>query len=423
MHRALLAAIVLLCSLGQDLPVISVAGGAAQAPQPAPARAGTALPALPVIRIDPRDTTLDSPRRASLTFLEPRPIDEVLALLTAGTPFSVAIDADATGSFRGELKHLTLRDALTALLAPLGLDFDTRGTVIRVRRRQHETRLFDLNMLNVQRGLTRTTGGTDGAASLGSAAASDDVLGGIADGVRALLSEGGRVHVDRRAGLAQVTDYTERLDRVAAYLETLHLRSGRQVRLQAQVFEVTLRDAPSINWIAVRDRLGLPAAVPEAGFAVDPLVLRTVLLAQGDVRVLWAPDVTTLNNEPAMVRVSTPGGTSLTMTVVPQIAPDGAVQLSVSHTWQEPAGTGGGAGERRKDKRPVSPQVLRVSEADTVTRVMDGSTVMISGLLRPVQEHSGRRPEQVTKAHAELVVLLRPTIVSAGAFAATDGKR
>ena len=74
----------------------------------------------------------------------------MLSLLTAGTPFSVSIDADATGSFRGELKQLTLREALTAMLAPLGLDFDVRGTVIRVQRRQLETRLFDLNVLNVQ---------------------------------------------------------------------------------------------------------------------------------------------------------------------------------------------------------------------------------------------------------------------------------
>ena len=39
------------------------------------------------------------------------------------------------------------------MLAPLGLDFEVQGTVIRVRRRQLETRLFDLNLLNVQRGL------------------------------------------------------------------------------------------------------------------------------------------------------------------------------------------------------------------------------------------------------------------------------
>jgi hypothetical protein len=400
MQRVLLAAaILLLPSWGQDLPVIRVAGEAAGQPPPRPeqARPATGLPPLPATQIDPRHATLDSSRRLSLSFLEPRPIDEVLRLLTAGTPFSVAIDAGASGAFRGELKQLTLREALTTLLAPLGLDYDVRGTVIRVRRRQLDTRLFDLNMLNVHRGLTRTAGGAAGTARLESSVAADDVMGGIAAGIRALLSESGRVHVDPRAGLAQVTDYVDRLDRVALYVDTLHRRTGRQVRLQAQVLEVTLRDAASIDWQLVRRQLGLQAGVPAAGLAADPAALRAALAAQGDVRALWAPEVTTLNNEPAMVRVATTGGTSLTMAVVPQISADGIVQLSVSHTWEEQA------------------PVTRVTEADAVTRVMDGNTILIAGLLRPAQAAAGTSG---TAGHAELVVLLRPTVVDAGPFTA-----
>jgi hypothetical protein len=357
-----------------------------------------------VTQIDSRETTLDSPRRLSLSFLEPRPIDEVLALLTAGTPYSVSIDLDAVGSFRGDLKQLTLREALSTMLAPLGLDAEVRGTVIRVRRRQLETRIFDLNMLNVQRGLTRTTGG-GAAATVATSVPADDAIGGVADGVRALLSQGGRVHVDRRAGLAQVTDYAERLDRVALYIETLHQRSGRQVRLQAQVFEVTLRESIAIDWRLVRQRLGLTADAPDAGLAADPVALRAALGLQGDVRTLWAPEVTTLNNEPAMVRVSTAGGTSLTMTVVPQISADGIVQLSVAHAWQEPAGD-------RRDGWFRSSRVTRLTETDTITRVMDGNTVMISGLLRPEPPKKGTR--------AELVVLLRPTVVGTGTFTAAS---
>src|SRR5688572_26032273 len=100
MQRALvLAAVWFLPALGQEIPVIRVAGGGTPVPaEPAsPAPAGQ-LPPLPVTQIDSRETTLDSPRRLSLSFLEPRPIDEVLALLTAGTPYSVSIDLDAVGS-------------------------------------------------------------------------------------------------------------------------------------------------------------------------------------------------------------------------------------------------------------------------------------------------------------------------------------
>src|SRR5262249_16738630 len=172
-------------------------------------------------------------------------------LLVAGTPFSIAVDRDVDGAFRGELKQLTLRDALAALLDPLGLDFEVRGTVLRVLRDRTEMRQFDVNLLAVQRGLTRTaSGGMTGTASGGSAfttAQADDVFAAIADGVQALLSPDGRVHVDRRAGLVAVTDHSERLDRVAIYLEALQLRSRRQVRLEARILEGTLRETAAID--------------------------------------------------------------------------------------------------------------------------------------------------------------------------------
>jgi hypothetical protein len=401
MYRVLVAAAILLLPVpGQDLPVVRLSEG--EPDQTRQRRPG--LPPLTATQIDARDTTLDSPRRLTLSFAEARPIDEVLRLLTAGTRFSVAMDADAGGSFRGELKQLTLREALTAMLAPLGLEFEVRGTVIRVRRRQLETRLFDLNLLNVRRGLTRAAGGPAAAAMLESSVAPGDVMSGAGAGIQALLSERGRLHLDPRAGVAQVTDYGDRLDRVALYLETLHRRSGRQVRLQAQAFEVTLRDGPSIDWRTVRQRLGLRPAAPEAGLAADPAALRAALLAQGEVRTLWAPDVTTLNNEPAMVRMSTGFGVSLTMTVVPQIAADGVVQLSLSHTWEERAG---GSTTAAADRR---------AESDTVTRVVDGSTMMIAGLSRPIAASP-------SGTHAELVVLLTPTVVQPGTFVAPGGRQ
>src|SRR4029079_18764878 len=337
-----------------------VALGGPQGMLPARPADGQQLRPMPVTEIDQRETTLDSPRRLTLTFAEPQPIEEALQLLVMGTPFSLAIDADVKGSFRGELKQLTLREALTALLAPLGLDFEVHGTVIRVAKHQAQTRLFDLNLLAVQRTLQRTSGpsttlGTGPSASIATTSGRDQTIDGVVEGVQALLSDTGRVHVDGHAGLVQVTDFPERLERVALYLETLQQRSGRQVRLQSQVFEVTLTGAAPIDWRAVRGRLGLRADAASAGMAADPRALRAALAAEGEIRDLWAPDVTALNNEPALVRIATAAGpwltitvpcvvrlatpvvSSLTMTVVPQVSADGVVQLSVSHAWEEMA--------------------------------------------------------------------------------------
>jgi type II secretory pathway component GspD/PulD (secretin) len=111
--------------------------------------------------------------------------------------------------------------------------------------------------------------------------------------------------------------------------------------------------------------------------------------------------VTTMNNEPAIVHISTAGASSLTMTVVPQISADGIVQMSISHVWDQPDGD-------RPQGFLKSTLLMRSTGADTVTRVMDGNTVMISGLSRPKDIATGR---------AELVVLLRPTVVRAGTAA------
>jgi type II secretory pathway component GspD/PulD (secretin) len=419
---------MLVLAQAKEMPVVRLAGPQgtqtpAQQP-PAPARPGppssSQLRPLPATEIDAASAAaLDAPRHLTLTFVEPRPIEEMLRLVIAGTPFSLAIDADVSGVFRGELRDLTLRDALATLLTPLGLESSFDGTVLRVTRHRSETRQFDLNVLDMRRELQRTTGaaaasasaGQAGRATLTSVVPAEDAFTAIGEGIHALLSESGRVHVDRRAGLATVSDFPDRLERVALYLEALETRSSREVRLQAQAFEVTLKPgASSIDWRVVRQSLGMPADAPIAGLVSDLPALRTALAMQGEIHPLWSPEVTTINNEPALLRLETPGLVSLTLTVMPQISSDGIVQLAITHTWEDAAGEGA---------MKSAPQ--RISEADTVTRLTSGSAVLLSGLLRPVQipqqaagaaEISGAQPKQ--DGYAELVVVLRPTIVTTG---------
>lgn len=374
------------------------------------------LPPLPVTQLDQREVTLDSTRRLTLTFAEPCPIHEVLDLLVEGTPFSLAVDSNVSGLFTGELKQLTLREALTTLLSPLGLDFAAQGTVIRVFRRRPETRVFDLDILNVTRAWQRTAGdGPTGVGTVTTAVPPDDVFEGIAAGIQALLSETGRVHIDRRAGLATVTDFSERLDRVASYLETLHVRRSREVHLQARVLEVTLTGADAIDWPAVREKLGLPRDAVDAGLGPDIDAVQQALAGQGRVTVLSAPDLVTLNNEPAMVRAGTVDETLVTLTVVPQISPDGLIQLSVSPSVDASEGRRG----------PKGSTVTRVTDVDTIARVRDGVTVMLSGLLRlqgVTKKATGFgalfSPQQRTTARVEMVVLIRARIVTPTATAA-----
>ena len=57
----------------------------------------------------------------------------------------------------------------------------------------------------------------------------------LASGVKTLLSERATFNVDRKAGLLQVTDFPERLDRVAIYLDAVQDRVHRQVQIDARV--------------------------------------------------------------------------------------------------------------------------------------------------------------------------------------------
>jgi type II secretory pathway component HofQ len=375
-----------------QLPVTRLSGDtAADAPVAqtgSPRPSSGQVPGLPVTRLDDRTRSadLDAPQRLTLSFAEPAKVKDVLLLLVRGTPLSIALDPGINGTFVGELKDVTLRQAIELALAPNGLAFEMNGSVIRVLARRTETRLFDLNFLNVQRAWQRTLQ-ADERTALSSRVPLSAVFEDAEAGVGALLSSAGRVHVDRHAGLAQVTDYPDRLDRVGAYIEALHVRGSRQVRLQARVLEVTTRTGSSIDWQTVRSRLGLPQRNVAPAAVVDTASLQSVLASQGDVQVVAAPELVTMNNEPAVVRTSTPGSSALSLTVVPQISADGIVQLSLSPSWSS---SGPDAGE------------MSVAEADTVVRVMDGSTVMLSGFL-----HGGK----------EVVVLLTPTVVTAAAAA------
>ena len=287
-----------------------------------PAQGRRPLPPLPVTRLDAGADTgdLDSPRHLSIAFSQPIAIRDALLLLVRGTPFSIAFDPETRGTFLGDLKDVTLRQALESVLLPRGLAYSVEGTLIRVFPRRTESRFFDVNFVNVRRAFQRTLTAADG--SLTTVTASDP-FDDVEKSVAGMLSKDGRVHVDRRAGLVSVTDYPDRLDRVALYLEALQVRSLRQVRLQARI---------------VDSRAGTTLPLPE---------------------------MLTVNNEPVVMRSAASGGPSLALTVVPQIAADGIIQLSVSPSWAEGTGRAGG-----------SDVIARVRNGGTLTVPVAGDLVV-----------------------------------------------
>ena len=416
------------------LGAFSLAPLAAQQPQRA-----AQMPMLPLTQLDERALAADLDNRAfTLTFSQPVPIKDLLLLLVRGTNLSIVPDPAISGSFIGELKNVTVRQALGLILPPLGLSYSVEGPFIRVLRREPETRLFDINYIATTRTGAARIGG-DAGAQTGSFATVSSVIGGdvfgeLAKGVQTLLSEHATFNVDRKAGLLQVTDFPERLDRIAVYLEAVQDRVHRQVQIDARIIEVELNDdkAQSLDWAVLSQAMaasGTAGAIAGARPALAALRFRDVtrfleaLAAQGMVTVVASPRLLALNNEPAIVRASSPpaahGGDdpadmtaieSLTLSVTPQIAPGGIVMLSLSPmlTLREPADRG--------------KSIAATRESDTLARVADGETIVMSGFGRTRETREKKvagvkggwfgRSTVVTRKHVELLILLTPRILT-----------
>jgi type II secretory pathway component GspD/PulD (secretin) len=367
------------------------------------------MPTLPLTQLDERGLAADLDNRTfSLTFAQPVPIQDLLLLLVHKTNLSVVSDPAATGSFIGELKNVTVRQALGLILRPLGLDYTVDASCIRVFKREPETRLFDLNYIAIERTGSSSAGGDGGLGSSATVTSTSrtDVFEDLTKGVQTLLTERAAFNVDRKAGLLQVTDFPERLDRISLYLEAVQDRVHRQVQIDARIIEIEPTDekAPGVDWVAVAVQMAAAdpatprvAARPVlAGLRVtDVAKLMTALEAQGKVTVLASPRLLTLNNEPSIVRTET-----VTFIVTPQIAPDSVLTLSLTPMLNAPAAI----------------------EADMLARVNDGETLVISGFTqdREVRERKNvgtsggwfGRGTVVTKRRVELVILLTPRIVA-----------
>ena len=92
------------------------------------------------------------------------------------------------------------------------------------------------------------------------------------------------------------------------------------------------------------------------------------------------------------------------MTVTPHVDADGMVQLSVAPTFTEKTGTS-------QSRKGNSAPVVSIAEIDTVVRIRDGESVMVTGML-----------QRKDAARCELVILLNATIVTPGPEARTGAR-
>ncbi len=310
-------------------------------------------------------------------------------------------------------------------------------------------------------------------------------------------SGGRKVVITPDAGLIVVRAMTSELLEVDNYLKTLQGNLSRQVILEAKILEVQLNEdfQAGINWQV----LGTQGAVgqfggpgvfdtgttPAAGspITIDPVTgamtlpvaptaiggaltaalnindfsaVIELLQAQGDVKVLSSPRVSTVNNQKAIIKVGsdeffvtgvrsdtttgaatttnrtvefTPFFSGIALDVTPQIDEEGTVILHVHPTVSQ-------VRDGRKDvtlggQTESFPLALsNVRESDSIVRARSGQVIVIGGLM---QESSNDerfgvpllsrlpligflfRSTRVASRKSELVILLKPQVIDSDA--------
>lgn len=232
--------------------------------------------------LPPLEITVPDGRK---TQVEPRfdlsvsnaPARQVFMGIVEGTPYDMVLQPDVGGNVTLNLKDVTVPEALNAMREAYGYEYRREGNRFFILGRDMQTRIFQVNYLNLQRkGKSdtrvnsgeigqRSTGGTAVASSVGAQARTSnievetqsqtDFWKELAETVRAIVGTSGerRVIVNTQAGIIVVRALPEELRLVENYLGATHASVNRQVMLEAKIIEVQLSDGfqTGINWAKI----------------------------------------------------------------------------------------------------------------------------------------------------------------------------
>ena len=408
--------------------------------------------------------------------------------------YNIVVEPDVSGTVTVDFKNLPLEKALTFILEPLNLEYTLEENVLVVSKPKLETRTYEFvyspSTRLAKSALVAVTGGGGGgggvegeegggsgrggpvSTSFGSVETDDtiNVWDELQTGIRELLSEEGKLVVNARVGYIAVIDYRSNQKRVGDFIDFFKASINKQILIRAKILEVTLDRGLEfgINWSVVVSKLSTTLAItqpfapilgkpkaPTGQTRPNPIAelfqlgvtgndfdfIVRALESQGKVKVLSAPEVSTLNGQTAIIRSvredavfqTTTTATSAGITdattvepftfgvyldVIPHVDSEGIITMFIHPSISSLVST--------KRFRGAETPIIDTRETDTIVRVMEGETVIIAGLMNDVVQKAiskvpilgdipyiGRAFRKDIESHikSELVILISPSIV------------